>query len=54
MTIGIRKVEKKQFPYEIDQVAGYRNKIPSEETRTLIYHWLESNRKIYLNSANLD
>lgn len=41
MTIGLKVVPNKIFPYEIDQISGLRNKIPSEETRKFVFDWLK-------------
>lgn len=50
MTIGIRHVSSKRFPYEIDQIAGKRNALPSEESRRVVQLWFEKNRSAYLNN----
>ncbi|MFA0465439.1 PcfJ domain-containing protein [Vibrio breoganii] len=47
MTIGIKRISTKQFPFEIDQICGARNARPTEETRQIIYDWFESNRQSY-------
>lgn len=47
MTIGIKVDMNKRFPYEIDQIAGIRNKIPAEETRERVFEWLLTERKKY-------
>lgn len=47
MTIGIRVDTKKRFPYEIDQIAGVRNKLPSEETRERVFKWLLNEQNKY-------
>lgn len=45
MTVGLTINPAKKFPYEIDQIAGVRNKLPSDETREAVYEWLLSNKK---------
>ncbi|MDN2481173.1 PcfJ domain-containing protein [Vibrio agarivorans] len=45
MTVGIKIEPNKQFPYEIDQIAGIRNKLPTEETRQAVFKWLLNERK---------
>ncbi|MBW8190320.1 PcfJ domain-containing protein [Neiella marina] len=47
MTIGIKIDPNKQFPYEIDQISGLKNKIPSEDTRKKVFDWLLNERKNY-------
>lgn len=47
MTIGIKVDMNKRFPYEIDQIAGLRNKIPAEGTRERVFEWLLTERKKY-------
>lgn len=47
MTIGITVGANKRFPYEVDQIAGLKNKIPSEETRERVFEWLLAERKKY-------
>lgn len=47
MTIGISINKKKAFPFEIEQILGYKNVLPSQETRQIIYQWLEKNRMAY-------
>ncbi|KLV03693.1 hypothetical protein ABT56_17920 [Photobacterium aquae] len=41
MTIGIFINRKKAFPYEISQIAGFMNAIPSEKTRQRVHAWFE-------------
>ncbi|WP_080951962.1 PcfJ domain-containing protein [Aliivibrio fischeri] len=40
MTVGLTINPAKKFPYEVDQIAGVRNKLPSDETREVVYEWL--------------
>lgn len=47
MTIGLKVARTKQFPYEIDQIAGSRNKLPSEDTRKKVFDWLNCVRSNY-------
>ncbi|HDM8197690.1 TPA: PcfJ domain-containing protein [Vibrio harveyi] len=42
MTIGISINPKKAYPYEIQQIAGYKNAIPSEETRRVVHEWFDA------------
>ncbi|MFH0271222.1 PcfJ domain-containing protein [Vibrio jasicida] len=37
MTIGISINPKKAYPYEVQQIAGYKNAVPSEETRSVVH-----------------
>ncbi|CAM3031238.1 PcfJ domain-containing protein [Vibrio rarus] len=50
MTVGIKHVSTKTFPYEIDQICGVRNASPTEATRQVVYDWFERNRKSYSSS----
>ncbi|MDK9771273.1 PcfJ domain-containing protein [Vibrio sp. B181a] len=47
MTIGISINSKKAFPYEVQQIAGYKNSIPSEETRRVVHEWFEACKQMY-------
>ncbi|MEZ9366768.1 PcfJ domain-containing protein [Vibrio sp. 10N.286.49.E11] len=49
MTIGVSILPGKSFPFEIDQIAGARNKLATESTRKVIFDWLESARKAKIN-----
>lgn len=49
MTIGIAINPKKQFPYDIDQISGPRNALPSEEARKQVYAWLDAEKQRYLS-----
>ena len=44
MTIGISINMKKAFPFDIEQISGYKNALPSNETRQIIYDWFEACR----------
>jgi hypothetical protein len=48
MTIGISVAGNNAFPYSIEQIAGYRNKKPKEQTRAIIYQWFEECKLNYL------
>ena len=52
MTVGIRAANGKRFPFEIDQISGYRNQRPSECTRQLVQAWFEQNRQDYFNQMH--
>lgn len=47
MTIGISINAKKAFPYEIQQIAGYKNAVPSEETRRVVHEWFDVCKQMY-------
>ncbi len=48
MTIGVTINRKKEFPFDIEQVRGYRNALPLEETRQIIHEWFEGcKRRLY-------
>ncbi|PMH46565.1 hypothetical protein BCU68_00510 [Vibrio sp. 10N.286.49.B3] len=44
MTVGVTINDNNKFPYTIEQIYGLRNKVPSHETRTKVYEWLEQAR----------
>ncbi|MDR9827696.1 PcfJ domain-containing protein [Vibrio sp. FNV 38] len=43
-TVGIRINPKMNFPYEVEQIAGVRNALPSNETREVVHSWLQTMR----------
>ncbi|MEZ8018053.1 PcfJ domain-containing protein [Vibrio splendidus] len=47
LTIGLRRVPSKAFPFEIDQICGKRNAPPSESARQVIHDWLEASKQKY-------
>ncbi|WP_372124047.1 PcfJ domain-containing protein [Vibrio pomeroyi] len=47
MTIGISINSKKAFPYEVQQIVGYKNSIPSEETQRVVHAWFETCKRMY-------
>lgn len=47
MTIGISINAKKAFPYEIQQIAGYKNAVPSEETRRIVHEWFDACKQMH-------
>ncbi|MEG3694129.1 PcfJ domain-containing protein [Vibrio coralliirubri] len=47
LTIGLRRVPSKAFPFEIDQICGKRNAPPSESSRQVIHDWLEASKQKY-------
>lgn len=46
VTIGI-KVNKQTGLIELDQIAGLRNALATNETREIVYSWLEKAKKVY-------
>ncbi|MFZ3408476.1 PcfJ domain-containing protein [Vibrio chagasii] len=49
LTIGLRRVPSKAFPFEIDQICGKRNAPPTEAARQVIHDWLEASKQTYPN-----
>lgn len=49
LTIGLRRVPSKAFPFEIDQICGKRNAPPTEAARQVIHDWLEASKQMYPN-----
>ncbi|MFM2642497.1 PcfJ domain-containing protein [Vibrio chagasii] len=49
LTIGLRRVPSKVFPFEIDQICGKRNAPPTEAARQVIHDWLEASKQTYPN-----
>ncbi|EDK26772.1 hypothetical protein VSWAT3_06821 [Vibrionales bacterium SWAT-3] len=49
LTIGLRRVPNKAFPFEIDQICGKRNAPPTEAARQVIHDWLEASKQMYPN-----
>ncbi len=47
LTIGLRRVPSKAFPFEIDQICGKRNAPPSESAHQVIHDWLELSKQKY-------
>ena len=47
MTIGISIERNLEFPYRIEQISGYRNKTPAEQTRATVYQWFEQCKSSY-------
>ena len=47
LTIGLRRVPSKAFPFEIDQICGKRNAPPTEAARQVIHDWLEASKQTY-------
>ncbi|CAM3214814.1 PcfJ domain-containing protein [Vibrio rarus] len=41
LTIGIRRKPQGIFPFEIDQICGKRNRLPTAESKALIHIWFE-------------
>ncbi|MEZ9609390.1 PcfJ domain-containing protein [Vibrio cyclitrophicus] len=48
LTIGLRRVPSKAFPFEIDQICGKRNVQPSKSARQVIHDWLEESKHKYM------
>lgn len=46
MTIGISINPKKAYPYEVQQIAGYKNAVPSEETRRVVHEWFDACKQL--------
>ena len=49
LTIGLRRVPSKAFPFEIYQICGKRNAPPTEAARQVIHDWLEASKQMYPN-----
>ncbi|MGR5419940.1 PcfJ domain-containing protein [Vibrio sp. PNB22_4_1] len=47
MTIGISINPKKAFPYEVQQIAGYKNAVPSEESRRVVHEWFDACKALH-------
>ncbi|MCF6453530.1 PcfJ domain-containing protein [Vibrio sp. MMG022] len=46
MTIGVSINPKKAYPYEVQQIAGYKNAVPSEETRSVVHEWFDACKQL--------
>ncbi|MDO6498819.1 PcfJ domain-containing protein [Photobacterium sanguinicancri] len=47
LTIGIRRLPHGRFPFEIDQISGVKNALPSEESRQLVHAWFSKCRQTW-------
>lgn len=41
MTIGVAISPGVDSHFRLEQISGYKNQLPEEETRALVYQWLE-------------
>ena len=52
LTIGIRRLPRGHFPFEIDQISGVKNALPSEESRQLVHAWFSHCRQRWYSKKN--